>query len=48
MSGSGWMAFLDVREWSGGLTGGRESLQNVREWLGGPPACLCVVWRPSR
>ena len=27
---------------------GREALEDVLEWLGGPPGCPGVVGRPSR
>ena len=40
MSGSGWEALLDVREY-------REALSDVREWSGGPPGCPGMVGRPS-
>ena len=44
-----------VRVWSGGIPefpevsgSGREALQDVQEWLGGPPECSGVFGRPSR
>ena len=39
--------FLDVRVWSGGLTGGREAHPDVRKWLRGLPGCPEVVGSPS-
>ena len=36
MSGIGLQALLYVWVWSGGLTGGRESHPDVREWWVGP------------
>ena len=41
MSGSGWEALLDVREWSGGPHG-------CPRVVGNPPMCPGVALTPSR
>ena len=48
MSGCGWVALPDVREWSVDNPKCLETFPDVQEWSGGPLGCPRVVGRPSR